>query len=503
MKKYDVIIIGAGIGGLTAGAILAKNGKKVLILEKNPVPGGAVTTFYRNGYPIDITHSVCGLGREAFLGKIFDYLGIYQNLSLIEMEKAFVYLRSNDKKPISCYTDIQKYKEELNTHFPSEKNNINRLFNTMEEIWDKEVLNCYYDPSFFEKLLYPLHFPGLYKFRNCTFLDILNKYTKNNELKDILAVSSPYLGEYKEDVSGLYMICAIMAYHKEKTYFVKGGYGQIAKILESRFLSLGGTIQYNTIVESLLLKNSTECYGINDKKGNQYFGDNVVSNIDGKKSFLNLIGKKNLPPKVYAKISNYTMSRSIIQVHLIVEAQINKEFLNSGSIVFHSRVDLENSIRSVIKSEKNINKNALFVISVHPLSNFQATQQENLFVINVAYWPTDFALWKNIEKLGNNCYKNIKDEIAVMVCEEIKNSFSINNVRFSHVFTPLSYERWLNSTEGSIYDIACTPKQTILNRFKNKTYMKNYFLVGASTFPGTGIAGTLCSAVFLSDIFLD
>ena len=52
-NKYDVIIIGAGIGGLTAGAILARNGKKVLVLEKNPVAGGYAVNFKRKGFEFD------------------------------------------------------------------------------------------------------------------------------------------------------------------------------------------------------------------------------------------------------------------------------------------------------------------------------------------------------------------------------------------------------------------------------------------------------------------
>ncbi len=106
--EYDVIIIGAGIGGLASGSILAKNGMKALILEKNYACGGGVGTFTRNGWPVDISHALCAFKEGACLRNYLEYLGIYNKLEFIEEEKTFIYIRPEGKPAISCYSDLDK-----------------------------------------------------------------------------------------------------------------------------------------------------------------------------------------------------------------------------------------------------------------------------------------------------------------------------------------------------------------------------------------------------------
>ena len=73
-NTYDTIIIGAGVGGLTTGNFLAKNGQKVLILERHFQVGGYVTTYKRKEYPMDVPHVIGGLNNDAPLDRIFKYL---------------------------------------------------------------------------------------------------------------------------------------------------------------------------------------------------------------------------------------------------------------------------------------------------------------------------------------------------------------------------------------------------------------------------------------------
>lgn len=78
-NQYDTIIIGAGIGGLTTGNFLAKAGQKVLILEKHFQVGGYVTSYKRNGYPMDVVHVIGGLKNGAPLDRVFKHLDLYTN----------------------------------------------------------------------------------------------------------------------------------------------------------------------------------------------------------------------------------------------------------------------------------------------------------------------------------------------------------------------------------------------------------------------------------------
>ena len=123
-NTFDTIIIGAGIGGLTTGNLLAKNGQEVLILEKHFQAGGYVTTYKRKKYPMDVVHVIGGLRNDAPIDRIFRYLNLYSKIQFNEVEKVFVYRFPG--YDISCYTDIEKYRAELKDYFPEKKKNIDR-----------------------------------------------------------------------------------------------------------------------------------------------------------------------------------------------------------------------------------------------------------------------------------------------------------------------------------------------------------------------------------------
>ena len=501
--EYDVIIIGAGIGGLTDGNILAKNGMKVLILEKNFAPGGGVSTYYRNGYPIDISHAIPSLNEGAFLREMFEYLNVYKKLEFLKLNKTFIFVTVNQNKPIFCYADFDRYAEELKSYFPDEAENVKRLFNEIKVVWSKELLKTYYNPSPLLLLSYPILFPRSFKYRNYTFEQFLNRFIKSAQVKEVISVGWPYLGEVKECLSALYMISMLGAYHQDGSYFIKGGFGRLVEVLISNFKDSGGDILLNTEVEKILLNNKKAAYGVRDKKGNIYSGKIIVSNADSKKTFLELLDKNSLPNKFLGRIEEMQMTRSAVQVHIFAEAEVDKEFLSCGSIILPFLVDLEKKLRLIIKSNEKPYEKPALILSIHPLENFIAGSPENNFVFNVGWYPANYQIWKTFFGcFGKEEYENIKREISQTIIGELKKVWQIKNVKFTNVLTPLSMEKWLGATDGAIYDLAITPQQSLLNRLKHRTPVKDLYLVGTKTFPGSGMAGAFLSAFALGDIIL-
>ena len=127
--KYDVVIIGAGIGGLVCGCYLAKAGLRVLIVEKNDKPGGYCTSFERDGYRFDIGVHYLGGIKRGVLGKILDELGVKDKIKFhqfdptdkIIMPDNITYIRANP------YDTIKEFKKS----FPKERERIERFFKFM------------------------------------------------------------------------------------------------------------------------------------------------------------------------------------------------------------------------------------------------------------------------------------------------------------------------------------------------------------------------------------
>jgi len=84
--KNDIIVIGAGLGGLFSGAKLAKEGKKVLLIEQHTIPGGCATVFKRKGYTFEVgLHEMDGLHEDDFKVNIFKDLNIYEKVEFLEI----------------------------------------------------------------------------------------------------------------------------------------------------------------------------------------------------------------------------------------------------------------------------------------------------------------------------------------------------------------------------------------------------------------------------------
>ena len=137
MSKYDVIIIGSGLGGLTCGATLSKEGYNVCVIEKNPVPGGCFQTFHRNGQDLDTgIHYVGSMDEGEILRQYFTYFGIQQHLKLRRLdENAFDIIHHNGND-YAFAMGHERFAETLTRSFPKEKEAIRQYVSIISSIGD-------------------------------------------------------------------------------------------------------------------------------------------------------------------------------------------------------------------------------------------------------------------------------------------------------------------------------------------------------------------------------
>ena len=120
LSSYDVLVVGAGIGGLTAGALLAKRGLKVLVIEQHYLPGGCASIFRRKGFTFDVGASLFfGFGEQGYNPHQFVMNYIEEDITLIPMDETFT-IHIDKKTQVSMYTDRERFRNELCNCFPSE-----------------------------------------------------------------------------------------------------------------------------------------------------------------------------------------------------------------------------------------------------------------------------------------------------------------------------------------------------------------------------------------------
>ena len=125
--KYDVIIIGAGLGGLTAGAKLALSGKRVLLLEQHDRPGGCATTFKRRDFTMEVgLHEMDGLHSGDIKQRIFRELGIFDRVEFLEVPEFYRFM--NERYDLVIPHDPQQAGQVLKQAFPGEEKGIEDYF---------------------------------------------------------------------------------------------------------------------------------------------------------------------------------------------------------------------------------------------------------------------------------------------------------------------------------------------------------------------------------------
>ena len=136
--NYDVIVIGAGLSGLTCGALLAKKGLEVCVVESHFKPGGSCGIFKRN----DITFEqgaamLYGFSDEGFNPHRFVFNALEEPIDIIKHDNLYAINFGNDR--IIFYEDLDKFIEELSKVFPDEKDNIKRFYHNIAKLYKKVI----------------------------------------------------------------------------------------------------------------------------------------------------------------------------------------------------------------------------------------------------------------------------------------------------------------------------------------------------------------------------
>ena len=243
-QTYDVVIIGSGLGGLLSAVILAKEGMKVCVLEKDKQIGGCLQTFSFQKTVFDsCVHYIGGLGEGHTLNKIFQYAGIMDKLKLKSFdENGFDRIVLNeDDLSYPLAVGFNNFVEQLIPYFPKEREDLEGYIKVLTTVGD--------------------HFP-LYRLRlgspdekaiiaGWSLTETLSNITQNRKLQNVLAGNNLlYAGE--KDVSPFYLHALVSESYIHSAHKVVPGSSEIAKHLWRELLSLGGTVYRNTEIVELV-----------------------------------------------------------------------------------------------------------------------------------------------------------------------------------------------------------------------------------------------------------
>jgi all-trans-retinol 13,14-reductase len=340
--EHDVIVVGAGIGGLTAGALLARQGRKVLVLDQHYLPGGFCTSWprlvrageRRLRYVFDAgVHDVSGLGPRGPVRHLLDTLELGKRLDWRRMSHEYVLPDLRLKVP----HDAKAFAATLARRFPAEGASIGAFFGEMEAVYRELYADVQLTggvpcpPTTVDTLLaYPAAHPHVYRWMNVPFGRMLDTYFHDPGLKQFLSVLTGYLSEDPTALTVMAM-APIFGYYFDGGFYPVGGSQALANALVAAIEERSGRVRLRAAVTRILVEDRRAA-GVALAAGERLRARAVISNADLRRTFLDLVGREHLPTDFAARLEPLKPSTSALMVFLGVDFVPEVEPLTIGSI---------------------------------------------------------------------------------------------------------------------------------------------------------------------------
>ncbi len=510
IMNYDAIIIGAGHNGLVTAAFLAKSGKKVLVLERRDVLGGATATEeIFPGFKFNTGAHDAGL----FLPEIVKKLDLQQyGLEFIESPAAACALQP-DGPALTLWQDIKKSQEEIArfsktdaVKFPQFCQHLEQMTKVLADIrtstpphvkgGDVSGLLPWLKSGLQLKRLGKQDMMAFMRALPMSVRRFLDEWFENEILKGVIGasgVTGSMQGPMAEGTTFTMLNNTIGASGGFKaSKFVRGGMGQLSEALAKAAKQHGAEIRTGVEVKQIVI-NEYKTKSILLANGDELSARAIISNADPRRTFFDLVGAPNLGPQFNRMVNNIRFRGTTAKMNLALSSLptfkgvSNPESQLSGHIIICP--NLEYLERAYDDAKYGIFAKQPYLDIVIPtvLDSSLAPEGQHVMSITMQYAPY---------RLQSGDWDEQREKLAETIIKTIsKHAPDFKNlILHQHLLVPLDLERDYGLTEGSIYHGQMGLDQLLFMRpvpgwGRYRTPGENLYLCGAGTHPGGGVTG--------------
>lgn len=478
----STLIIGGGLGGLLVGALLAKNGQKVTILEKNAILGGGLQTFQRHGvgFPTGM-HVFGGFQPGGPLYRICQYLGIFDELHLQYTDgECFDEICGFDELTLRLPQGRENYIAYLSHFFPHEADHIRDYVDAMYSLSEEESLFYLRQPD----SVMPSHSEQFLWSAD----RFIAHYIQDSRLRAILSYLAPLYGGIANETPA-YVHSLIHILHIEGSAMFTQGSHRMVNALVGVICRNGGQVIANSPVTHIKVDNH-KVQSVIIATGEQFMADNYVSAIDPT-LLIGIVSKGAFPASYRKRIEDASYSYSAFKLYIELKPEtilfVNhpRYFMNqtTTSDAWNATdVSLEQWPRCfmVVAEPHPMQPNyahSLTIIAPIPFNWFQPWEKTKSGHRGYDYEAFKQSLSEKLITCLDQTYKVPSDGSSISSKTSTRVSMAINQYYSS---SPLTIRDYYGIREGSMFGIHKDCNHIMYTQLSVKSKVRNLYLTGQS-----------------------
>jgi phytoene dehydrogenase-like protein len=461
----NILIIGSGVGGLTAGIILAKLNHRVTVVEKNRLPGGLMRSYTRDGIDCPVgVHYMGSLDSGQPLRRLWDYLGVTPLIPLERMGREGVIDRYIfDDFTFDLPEGINAFEENLKSSFPGENSNITSIINDLRHTSHVlSSLDILISPAM--TFLSPESFTSMGEH--------LSRMGCSARLRNVLGVPSTLIGVPLEECPAFYYHMTLASYLLS-SWRLACSSSHMADTFVSRLTILGGEVLTGDGVEKILIE-SGKVKGAVLQSGRTMTATAIIAAIHPGTVAAMLPGDA-LRATYAERITQLENTKGLFGVNLAVDAGAHAALPYNIYQLYPEDGVLSRGIFHQLRRSGQEGINLLSMITTS----------------SIAEWDT----WKGTASgQRDRDYVDAKEEKARQFIGEATKLFgSLKGEKILDIYTPLTIRDWVHSPDGSAYGILRSIRQVMKTAFLKRTLIEGLFLAGQNSL-APGIMGTMLAS---------
>lgn len=479
---YDAIVVGGGYGGLAAGALLARAGRRVLLIERHDRVGGYGHAFRRSHYHFDsAVHLIGGCapaepGPTGLVARLLGALGLREGTPLVRVDP--VYAAAYPELSLRAPGTLDGFVESHAERFPAEARGIRSFVDECvrlrAELELTEPAGAWPAGAALERL------PTLRRHRRSTLARVLDEHLGDPRAKAALATLWPYLGLPPARASFLYFAAMLLSYVADGACYSRGTFQALADRLGGAIEAAGGELLLRAEVRRILVSDGRAA-GVVLEHGQRIEAPTVVSNADLRQTALDLVGREHFGPRWLGRLEALAPSISAFVVYGATTLDLRAAGVAHETFRF-AGFDHDASFSRALAGDPD-----WLTFTVPTLADPSlAPPGEHLFVLTtlLGYEPPE--RWRRDKPRLTDRLLELADGLVPGLADA---------TTFLESGSPRTLERYTRNHAGALYGFALSADQVGPGRPSAATPIAGLLLAGHWTRPGGGVYGALASGV--------